>query len=82
MGKIHDTSLSFKDQDFFIGIDVHKRQWTLSIVSMNMLLKKYLSIDPSPSVLLKYITAGFASFVLAVASNIPSPSNFKSYIPL
>ena len=51
----HDTSLSFKDQDFFIGIDVHKRQWTLSIVSMNMLLKKYLSIDPSPSVLLKYM---------------------------
>ena len=51
----HDTSLSFKDQDFFIGIDVHKKQWTLSIISMNMLLKKYLSIDPQPSALLKYM---------------------------
>ncbi len=51
----HDTSLSFKDQDFFIGIDVHKNQWTLSIISMNMLLKKYLSIDPQPSALLKYM---------------------------
>jgi transposase len=51
----HDTSLSFKNQDFYIGIDVHKKQWTLSITSMNMLLKKYLSIDPSPLVLLKYM---------------------------
>ncbi len=51
----HDTSLSFKNQDFYIGIDVHKKQWTLSITSMNMLLKKYMSIDPSPLVLLKYM---------------------------
>lgn len=55
MEKKHDTSLSFKNQDFYIGIDVHKKQWTLSITSMNMLLKKYLSIDPSPLVLLKYM---------------------------
>jgi len=51
----HDTLLSFKNQDFHIGIDVHKNQWTLSVFSMNMLLKKFQSIDPSPSVLLKYM---------------------------
>jgi transposase len=51
----HDTLPSFKNQDFYIGIDVHKNQWTLSIFFMNMLLKKYQSIDPSPSVLLKYM---------------------------
>ena len=33
----HDTSLSFKNQDFYIGIDVHKNQWTLSVL---LLLKK------------------------------------------
>jgi transposase len=51
----HDTLPSFRNQDFYIGIDVHKNQWTLSIFFMNMLLKKYQSIDPSPSVLLKYM---------------------------
>ena len=51
----HDTLPLFKNQDFYIGIDVHKNQWTLSIISMNMLLKRFQSIDPSPSVLLKYI---------------------------
>jgi transposase len=55
MEHVHDTSLSFKDQDFFIGIDVHKKQWTLSITTMNMLLKKRLSIDPSPLGLLIYM---------------------------
>jgi transposase len=51
----HDSSLSFKNQDFYIGIDVHKKQWTICIISMNMLLKKYQSIDPQPSALLKYL---------------------------
>jgi transposase len=51
----HDTLPSFKNQDFHIGIDVHKNQWTVSVISMNMLLKKFQSIDPSPSVLLKYM---------------------------
>lgn len=51
----HDTSLSFKNQDFYIGIDTHARQWSLKIVSMNMLLKRHLSIDPYPATLLKYM---------------------------
>jgi len=51
----HDTSLSFKNQDFHIGIDVHKKQWTLSIMCSNMLIKRRLSIDPSPSALLNYM---------------------------
>jgi transposase len=55
MDTSHDTSLSFKNQNFFIGIDTHAKQWTLNIVSMNMVLKKRLSIDPYPSVLLNYM---------------------------
>ena len=51
----YSTSLSFKKQDFFIGLDVHKKQWTLSIMSMNMMLKRHLSIDPLPSALLNYM---------------------------
>lgn len=55
MNTKHDTLPSFKNQDFFIGIDNHKNQWTFCIFSMNMLLKKFQSIDPSPSVLVKYM---------------------------
>jgi transposase len=50
-----NKSLSFKNQNFYIGIDVHKKQWTICVVSMNMLLHKYVSIDPYPEVLLKYM---------------------------
>jgi transposase len=55
MVNTNNNSLSFKNQDFFIGLDVHKRQWTLSIMSSNMLLKRHLSIDPSPDTLLNYM---------------------------
>ena len=55
MDNVHDRSLSFKNQNFFIGIDTHQKQWTFNIVSMNMVLKKRLSIDPYPSALLNYM---------------------------
>lgn len=55
MDNHYSTLNSFKQQDFYIGLDVHKRQWTISIISMNMLLKRHQSIDPSPQALLKYL---------------------------
>lgn len=51
----NNISPSFNNQDFYIGLDVHKKQWTFSIITMNMLIKNHLSIDPSPSTLLKYL---------------------------
>lgn len=51
--------LSFKDQDFYIGLDVHKRQWTVSVVTMNMLVKKHVSIEPSPAALVSYMHRRF-----------------------
>ena len=55
MDNTHNNSISFKNQNFFIGLDVHKKQWTLSIMSSNLLLKRHLSIDPSPDTLLNYM---------------------------
>ena len=51
----NDKVLSFKGQDFFIGIDVHKKQWTIRVISNGLLLGKAVSIDPSPKVLLQYL---------------------------
>jgi transposase len=55
MSSLKNNSLTFKNQNFYIGIDVHKKQWTISVISMNMLLKTYVSIDPTPDTLLKFI---------------------------
>ncbi len=56
MNVANNKILSFKDQDFYIGIDVHKKQWTVSVISQNMLLAKTVSIDPLPETLLTYMT--------------------------
>ena len=55
MSSFQNNSLTFKNQNFYIGIDVHKNQWTICVVSMNMLLTKYVSINPTPDTLLKYM---------------------------
>lgn len=55
MSSFQNNSLTFKNQNFYIGIDVHKKQWTISVVSMNMLLVNYVSIDPTPDTLLKFM---------------------------
>ena len=51
----YDNVLSFKGQDFYIGIDVHKKQWTIRVISMNMGLDKAVSIDPSAGALFQYL---------------------------
>ena len=55
MSKKNNTALSFKGQDFYIGIDVHKKQWTIKVVSMNMSSGKTISIDPSGKRLYQYL---------------------------
>ncbi len=56
MKQEHSNKLSFKDQDFYIGIDLHKRQWTISVISMDMVMGKSISIDPNPKALLTYLS--------------------------
>ena len=50
-----DTSPSFKGQHFFIGLDVHKKNWAVTIRLQKITLKKF-SMDPSPEQLYKYLT--------------------------
>lgn len=50
MSLTEDKQLSFENQNIFVGIDVHLRQWTVTIRSKNLFLKTF-SMDPSPVLL-------------------------------
>ena len=49
-----DKKLNFNGQNIFIGIDLHKLRWIISIIFQGMLIKK-LSIDPDPEILNDYL---------------------------
>ncbi len=46
--------ISFKGEELYIGMDVHNKNWMISIVSKNLFLKRY-SQEPDPSQLSKYL---------------------------
>lgn len=48
------TKLSFFGQSFFIGIDVHKKRWVITIRTNRMELKTF-SMNPSPQELADYM---------------------------
>ena len=52
------NELNFKNQVFFIGIDVHSRQWTVTIRNEHLELKTF-SMNPSPHELLKYMKRNY-----------------------
>ena len=54
MKTIKNTSLDFSNQKFFIGIDVHKKNWTVTIQSNQIQLNTF-SMDPSVEQLVDYM---------------------------
>ena len=48
----------FKDQEFHIGIDVHKKNWVVTLRNNNMELKTF-SMDPSPELLHKHLQRNY-----------------------
>jgi hypothetical protein len=55
---IKDSRINFKGQHFFIGMDVHKKQWTVSIRHNGLALKTF-SMNPSPEMLRDYLEGHF-----------------------
>lgn len=55
MSKKNDSTLSFKDKDFFVGIDQGKKNWKLAVHSGGIALKT-LSVDPQPEAVYKYMS--------------------------
>jgi transposase len=50
--------LDFKDYDVYVGLDVHKKSWMVSIIVDDLLHKRY-SQDADPLTLVKYLTRNF-----------------------
>jgi transposase len=50
-----NNKLSFKNQDLYVGIDIHKKQWTISITHMNRTIHKKTVIDPLAKTLLTFL---------------------------
>ena len=46
---------SFKGQRIFVGLDVHLRSWSVTVLSEQAVLKKFTQ-DPSPAALNKFLT--------------------------
>ena len=44
---LKDNQEAFAGQEFYVGIDVHQKQWTISIQSNQIALAKPLTLDPS-----------------------------------
>jgi len=52
------NEISFKGKHFFVGFDVHKTRWVVSIRHHGLLLKTF-SMDPSPEGLKKYLEKNY-----------------------
>jgi transposase len=59
MSIIKDTGISFKGQEFYVGIDVHKKRWSVTIRNNGLRLKTW-SMDPSPEMLKVYLETHYA----------------------
>jgi len=62
MSKIKDTSINFKGQHFYVGIDVHKKRWSVTIRNNDMNLRTY-SMDPSPDILASQLICHYSDGV-------------------
>lgn len=47
--------LNFSGQNIYVGLDVHKKSWSVTVLSEVSVLKKYVQ-DPSPDALHTYLT--------------------------
>ena len=56
--KNQNSKLDFSGQEFYIGIDVHKKNWTSTIRSNQMELKTF-SMNPSPEDLYGYMKRNY-----------------------
>lgn len=51
--------LDFEDQDFFLGIDVHKKQWSVTIRHNRIELKTIAGFVPDPKALVAYMESNY-----------------------
>lgn len=54
----NNNALSFKDQDFFIGLDVHQKNWKVTLRNNKLPLKTFC-MDPNPENLFSYLNKNY-----------------------
>lgn len=52
---MHKQNIDYTNQDFFLGIDVHKNSWKVTVRTNKMELKTF-SMNPSPQELYRYMS--------------------------
>jgi len=50
----HSIPINFSNQHFYIGLDVHKKRWSVTIRNNNLSLKTF-SMNPSPELLINHL---------------------------
>ncbi len=58
MRATQSNKIDFKGQNIFVGIDVHLKSWSVTILSETSVLKKF-SQPPQPEALHKFLTANY-----------------------
>ena len=58
MSRNKDKGIDFKGQHFYIGLDVHKKKWSVTIRNSGLKLKTY-SMDPSPETLKAHLESHY-----------------------
>jgi transposase len=58
MRTTQSNKLDFTGQNIYVGIDVHKKSWSVSVLSENAVLKKF-SQDPKPEALHKFLVTNY-----------------------
>ena len=53
-----NTEVDFSNQKFFLGIDVHKKNWKITIRTNQMELKTF-SMNPQPGELVNYLQRNY-----------------------
>lgn len=53
-----NNKLDFRNQDFYLGIDVHKRTWIIAIICNGIVLKRF-SMDPDPHQLGEHMRSNY-----------------------
>ena len=56
--RTQSNKLDFKGQNIYLGIDVHKKNWSVSVLSENAVLKKF-SQSPEPEALHKFLATNY-----------------------
>lgn len=56
---LKDTERAFAGQLFYVGIDVHLKQWTISVRSNQTAIGKVLSVEPSAEKLSHYLSRSY-----------------------